>query len=214
MHEDEQLKQAYIYRKQHNFDKAVNIYECLLQDGHKSYNVYMAYGKALYRQFDDLDLSAHMFEQALEIRQGDEDAMLWLATIYGMGYGKGYEEAVVVYQAVYEQNPLCINAYEGMAMSYGSPGVVMSQHDYITYLSIVVELLPNNINAKWSLANGYIDIGKKEIGLKILEEMKISMDENEQSYEYVLKKIELIKSGMERLPTSLKRALHHPRWDG
>ncbi len=197
MNEEEQLEQALIYRKQGNYDEAVDIYENMLQHGYASFHVYMGYGKALYFQYDDLEKSAQMFEKALEIRPHDEESMLCQAMLYNIGYGKGYKEAGVVYQAIYEQNPMCIAAYEGMAMNYGCPGVVMEKHDYITYLSIVVEWLPNNIQAKLNLVSGYLIIRKPEISLEILNDIKKSMDKNDRYYQYVIKKIDYINNSTE-----------------
>lgn len=109
------------------------------------------YAKALFHENDDLEKSIALFEKAL---QRDPEAWLswlYLAVLYGYGYGKGYLEALVVYKHIIDHFPdhipACVEAYLRIGTSYEKPGITMSLQEAINAIRQAIKLDPASAEA-------------------------------------------------------------------
>jgi tetratricopeptide (TPR) repeat protein len=122
-------QQAHEACLQEDYVTAYALYEELLQVYPEDAEILLDYGRAVYREYADLDKAACLFEQALEREPDSVELLLWLADIGATGYGPGYKAAVNLYQRVIELDPCNVDAYVGLGLQYHAPSVSMTSEE-------------------------------------------------------------------------------------
>ncbi|HEU5376517.1 MAG TPA: tetratricopeptide repeat protein [Ktedonobacteraceae bacterium] len=84
--------------------------------------VWREYGRALFAAHADEEQVLVVFEQAYALEPDSVMTLLYLGALYELGYGKGYPEAVAVYQRILELAPMesaaRVDAYVGLGLLY------------------------------------------------------------------------------------------------
>ena len=120
------LQQAHEAYQQRNYPLAYDLYEALLQMFPGDPQVRLAYGKAVYLEYEDLEKALRLFEKVTELDSTTVEALLWQADIASLGYGPSYQGAVSLYRQAIHLDPNCVDAYIGLGLQYQAPSVTLS----------------------------------------------------------------------------------------
>lgn len=130
----------------HNPTSAYVYYEDLLLRYPNHPSVLREYGKAVFMEHNDLEKALNLLERALADASEALLSWLYLGLLYGDGYGKGYPEAINIYQQIIQHFPkqtqACVEAYLRIGMSYRSPGVQMTLQEAIEAFRHAIQLDP------------------------------------------------------------------------
>lgn len=188
------LLQARRLWQQDNPTAAYSLYEKLLQEYPCDPIVLREYGRALYAEFNDFEKATSLFERALKKEPNSLLTLQYLADLYAMGYGQGYDVALSIYQQiiVLARNDLDTrsSAYIGMGCLYR---IIGTYNDVIAAFRKATEIAPDRPDAHHNLGVALYEAGDLEGAqkeLKIAEELLKERGESTIFLEKILKHLE------------------------
>jgi cytochrome c-type biogenesis protein CcmH/NrfG len=186
----EALERAHQYWEQKDFQEAYELYEQLLRDAPNDAVILREYARAKYVEYDDLEQAAQLFERAIAVDpNGSISALLCLGELYSCGYGKGYKEALSVYQRVIELNPHNVDAYIGIGMLPGTPSLSLTLKDAIEAFRMVTQIAPQRADGHKNLGMALVENGEAEDREEARKEFEIAEKLLEQSGEHQLAQV-------------------------
>lgn len=138
---------------------AYALYEELLKAFPNDPQILCEYGKAKYREYDDLEKAAQLFLQALEAYPYSVETLLWLGDLSSLGYGPGYSKAASLYQQAIQLDPRSVDAYIGLGMLRRTPSVSLTLQEAMASFRKAVQLDPQRIDAHFNLGISLLEEG-------------------------------------------------------
>lgn len=159
---DAQLQQAREAVRRQEYAEAFHLYEAALRERPESLEALLDFGRAKFRECDDLEGATALFEGALAVAPESLEALLWTAFLYSWGYGKGYQAAVELYRRAIRLNPQSADAYIGLGMAQGAPGVTMTLQEKVQAFRSASQLDPTRTDAFSNLGTALIKAGERD----------------------------------------------------
>lgn len=195
---NENLEKARLTYAEGNYKSSYEIYEDLLQKNPQDQEVLYEYGRAIFSEFGDLEKAAHLFERSLEIEPDSIKTLLYLGTLYSMGYGKWYPEALPVYQRIItlssSNKEVIADAFIGIGMLHHVPDSPVSYEEVITAFQKAIEADPQRADAHQNLGVALLEGNKRQEAWK---ELKIA--------EQLLKEMGLSTKGIQKLLLTIEK---------
>ncbi|MBA2392246.1 MAG: tetratricopeptide repeat protein [Ktedonobacteraceae bacterium] len=195
---DGNLEKAHQFYAKDDYASSYALYEDLLRKDPEDREVLYEYGRAIFSEFGDLEKATHLFEHFLEIEPDSVVALLYLGTLYSMGYGKGYPEALPIYQRILtlsrSNKEAMVNAFIGIGMLHHVPNSPVSYEEVITAFRKALEIDPQRADAHQNLGVALLEGDKRQEAWK---ELKIA--------ENLLKKMGIPTEGVQKLLHVIER---------
>ena len=114
-----------------DFSGAFAVYDELIRRFPNAPEVLREYAKARYWEFSGQshEDATRLLEQAISADPTSVDGLLWLAHLYGIGYGQGYEKAAVLCRKAIELAPNLPDSYISLGLLQGRPGVALTREE-------------------------------------------------------------------------------------
>ena len=131
------------------FAEAYAIYDELLRCSPGDAGVLRSYAKAKWFEFsgDSEEAATRLIESAVAADPTDVDGLLWLAEMYGNGYGEGYQAAERLCARAIELAPDLADGYVSLGMLRGCPGVTLTRSEAARCFQRATQLAPERVDA-------------------------------------------------------------------
>jgi tetratricopeptide (TPR) repeat protein len=164
---DARLVEAREAVHRHEYALAYRLYEGALQERPESLQAPLDFGRAKFREYEDLEGATTLFERALALAPESVEVLLWTAYFYSLGYGPGYgtanyAAAAALYRQALHLDPQSVDAYIGLGLSHGSPGHPVSLPEAIDAYRTASQLDPTRRDAFSNLGNALIEADERE----------------------------------------------------
>lgn len=167
MKQEEDLRQMLVQARrlwvQESPAAAYASYEKLLQEHPRDPVLLREYGRALYAEYSDFEKAISLFERALQEEPHSLLTLQYLADLYSLGYGEGYDAALSMYQQIIasasHDKDVCASAYIGMGFLYP---IIGTRHDALAAFKKAIEIAPERPDAHHDLGVALYEAGDLE----------------------------------------------------
>lgn len=147
--------------RRRDYAMAYQHYTAALRERPDSVEALMAFGRATYWEYVDLEAAATLFGRARARAPDALEPLLWAAEVYSMGYGEGYKAAADLYRRAIQLYPTDVDAYIGLGMCLHSPGDPVSLPEAVQAYRTALQLDPQRLDALYNLGNVLIEAGER-----------------------------------------------------
>src|SRR5262249_9762027 len=105
----------------------------------------------MYLEYTDLEQATQLFERAVNINPNSIPALLWLADLYALGYGKGYNAELITYKQVIQLTPHVVDPYIGIGMLHQAPPSPVNLKEALEAFQTATHIAPQRADAHINL---------------------------------------------------------------
>jgi tetratricopeptide (TPR) repeat protein len=160
--ERQRLQQAREAVRRRDFAAAYSLYDALLADHPEDPDLLRDYGSAMYAEYADLEQAARLFERALAANPRSLETLLWVADLYALGYGRGYEAAAETYRTAIELQPDAADAHIGLGLLHRAPSRPVTLDEAIGAFRAATLIDPGRADAHLDLGAALIEAGERD----------------------------------------------------
>ncbi len=153
-----------------DYAAAYSIYDGLLIDHPDDPDLLRDYGIAKYEEYADLAEAARLFERALAADPRSVETLLWVADLYSLGYGRGYQAAADTYRTAIQLEPEAADAHVGLGLLHRAPSRPVTLEEAIAAFREATRIDPQRADSHLDLGAALIEAGQHEPAAEELRE--------------------------------------------